>query len=195
MQTRTWRLLETFDVSPTDAMGLDEALLRSVDAEQGSVPTLRLYTWKPDAISLGYFQAFEEVAAAKAHRNVVRRLTGGGAIHHHPGELTFSITLDAKDPAYAGPVPASYERIHSAIVAALHSVGVPGARMRREEPSLSDASGTGMCFHKSTSQDISWQLPGEAHLRKGVGTAQRRTGGRILHHGSIKLSVNVGGAA
>ena len=66
-----WRLLETFDVSPTDAMGLDEALLRSIDTEPCSVPTLRLYTWSPDAISLGYFQSFEDVPAAKDHAHVV----------------------------------------------------------------------------------------------------------------------------
>jgi lipoate-protein ligase A len=187
MKPQTWRLLETYDVSATDAMGLDEALLKGVDAELRSVPTLRLYTWQPDAISLGYFQAFDDVAAAKGHRQVVRRLTGGGAIHHHAGELTFSITLDAKDPAYAGSVPASYERTHEAIIAALLSVGVPGVCMRRSEPSLSDVQGTGMCFHESTPQDISWTSAGEAHSRKGVGTAQRRTGGRILHHGSIKV--------
>ncbi len=188
MKARTWRLLETFDVSPTDAMGLDEALLRSVGEEHSSVPTLRLYTWEPDAISLGYFQAFEDVGAAGDHSHVVRRLTGGGAIHHHAGELTFSITLDAKDPSYAGSVSASYERPHSAVIAALRAVGVPGPRMRRDEPSLSDTQGTGMCFHESTPQDVSWTSPGEAHSRKGVGTAQRRTAGRILHHGSIKLS-------
>ncbi|MEM6675806.1 MAG: hypothetical protein AAF726_23355, partial [Planctomycetota bacterium] len=51
----------------------------------------------------------------------------------------------------------------------------------------SDLSGTGMCFHDSTDLDICW--PGESGaLAKGVGTAQRRKGGRILHHGSIKLA-------
>ena len=194
--TRRWRLLETYNVSPTDAMGLDEALLRGASAEANSAPappalatpTLRLYTWQPDAISLGYFQAFEDVPAAKEHAHVVRRLTGGGAIHHHGGELTFSLTLDASDPAYRGSVSTSYERTHEAIASALEAIGVPGVRMRRNEASRSDASGTGMCFHESTPQDISWASPGEAGLRKGVGTAQRRTGGRILHHGSIKVT-------
>ncbi len=57
MERETWRLIETFGCSAEYAMGLDEALLRSV----GSPPTLRLYSWDPDAISLGYFQAFESV--------------------------------------------------------------------------------------------------------------------------------------
>ena len=177
-----WNLIETWDASPGFAMGLDEALLRSV----GRPPTLRLYSWAPDALSLGYFQRFGDVPAAAGHPHVVRRLTGGGAIHHHPRELTFSVTLDAGDPAYRGSVPDSYERAHEAVVSALVSLGVPEARMRRDEAVGSDLAGTGMCFHESTPQDICWSGAAGA-LAKGVGTAQRRTAGRILHHGSIKL--------
>jgi lipoate-protein ligase A len=38
-----------------------------------------------------------------------------------------------------------------------------------------------MCFHHSSAQDLVWGG------RKGVGSAQRRKHGRVLHHGSIKL--------
>jgi lipoate-protein ligase A len=41
-----------------------------------------------------------------------------------------------------------------------------------------------MCFHHSTALDIVWAD------RKGVGSAQRRTQGRVLHHGSIKLGTS-----
>ena len=177
-----WHLIETWGAAPGFAMGLDEALLRSV----GRAPTLRLYSWSPDALSLGYFQRFGDVPAAADHPNVVRRLTGGGAIHHHAQELTFSVTLDAHDPAYRGSVPDSYERAHEAVISALQELGVRSPRMRREEPVGSDLGSTGMCFHESTPQDICWAGPADS-LAKGVGTAQRRTAGRILHHGSIKL--------
>ncbi len=169
-------------------MGLDEALLRSV----GDPPTLRLYSWAPDALSLGYFQPFEDVGAATGHPNVVRRLTGGGAIHHHSRELTFSITIDADDEAYRGPVARSYEPMHRAIIAALGELGVEGACMRRDRSVGSDVPGTGMCFHESTPLDVCWAGPGDgASLAKGVGTAQRRSVGRVLHHGSIKLGPSV----
>lgn len=136
--TETWSLVETWDAPPAFAMGLDEALMR----RSGARPTLRLYTWAPDALSLGYFQPFEDVPAAAGHGAVVRRVTGGGAIHHH-----------------------------------------------RDERCASDARGTGMCFHESTPLDVCWEVGDGADraLAKGVGTAQRRTGGRVLHHGSIKL--------
>jgi lipoate-protein ligase A len=42
-----------------------------------------------------------------------------------------------------------------------------------------------MCFHKSTPQDLVWEN------RKGVGSAQRRRNGRVLHHGSIKLKSSI----
>lgn len=177
-----WRLLETHDVPAAFAMGLDEALLRSV----GSPPTLRLYSWAPEALSLGYFQAFGDVPAAADHPCVVRRLTGGGAIQHHAGELTFSVALDQSHPAYRGSVPDSYGRTHRAVGSALEACGVMGVAARDERPCASDMDGTGMCFHDSTPMDLCWVMPDGA-LAKGVGTAQRRTRGRILHHGSIKL--------
>lgn len=180
--TETWSLVETFDASPAFAMGLDEALMR----RSGARPTLRLYTWAPDALSLGYFQPIEDVPAAAGHGAVVRRVTGGGAIHHHAAELTFSLTLDASHPAYAGPIPGSYERTHEAVALCVRRLGADGARMRRDEPCASDVGGTGMCFHESTPLDVGWEVDGGG-FRKGVGTAQRRTAGRVLHHGSIKL--------
>ncbi|MEO0662451.1 MAG: hypothetical protein AAFZ87_13020 [Planctomycetota bacterium] len=182
MTAPTWRLLRTPDVPAAFAMGLDEALLLAADEP----PTLRLYTWAPDALSLGYFQPSEEVPAASAHPNVVRRITGGGAIHHHAAELTFSVTLGAEDPAYAGSVPESYGRTHRAVALALQRLGADGARERGDEACRSDQKGTGMCFHESTPLDVGWG-PAGGGFAKGVGTAQRRTRGRILHHGSIKV--------
>lgn len=159
-------------------MGLDEALLESSGAE----PTLRLYTWSPDALSLGYFQRHADVSRLSEATRVVRRITGGGAIHH-AGELTWSITARADDPLYRGPIPLGYERVHAIVIEALARFGVT-AHLRREEHLTSERDETGMCFHSSTPLDIVW---GGA---KGVGSAQRRRGGRVLHHGSIKLAAS-----
>jgi lipoate-protein ligase A len=174
----TWRLVTTWGAAPGFNMGLDEALLESVD----SPPTLRFYSWHPDTLSLGYFQRFAEVPGAERAGAVVRRITGGGAIHH-VHELTFSIAASLDHPLYRGPIADSYARVHEAIRAALAEVGVP-AEIRGERDLVSDREGTGMCFHKSSPVDLVW---GE---RKGVGSAQRRKGGRVLHHGSIKLGTS-----
>ena len=85
MAPERWRLLETWDADGAFHMGLDEALL----LEGGDAPILRLYTWRPAALSLGYFQRHADVAALSSCDAVVRRMTGGGAIHHE-GEHTLS---------------------------------------------------------------------------------------------------------
>lgn len=171
----SWRLITTWGAPPQFNMGLDETFL----AERSERPVLRLYSWGPPTLSLGYFQKFEEVPAAAHTRFVVRRITGGGAIHHDR-EVTFSISAPATHRIYRGPIAHSYERIHSAIGDALRALGVE-SRLRGETPLESDREETGMCFHHSTSLDIVW------NQRKGVGSAQRRKNGHVLHHGSIKL--------
>ena len=111
---------------------------------------------------------------------MVRRWTGGGAIHH-ANELTFAIAAPLEHVLYRGPVAESYRRVHAIVIGALAAVGVT-ARLRGDDaPLASDRAGSGMCFHKSTPEDIVWD-----HA-KGVGSAQRRRSGRVLHHGSIKL--------
>jgi lipoate-protein ligase A len=173
--TETWRLITTWGAEPGFNMGLDEALLVSREPP----PTVRFYTWRPDTLSLGYFQRLADVPAAGQAGALVRRITGGGAIHHHH-ELTFSLALDLDHPLYDGAVAASYERVHALVAAALSEFGIE-ARLRGARPLASDVQGTGMCFHHSTPLDLAWDD------RKGVGSAQRRKGDRVLHHGSIKL--------
>jgi lipoate-protein ligase A len=182
-----WRTITTWDAAPGWNMAMDEALLLL----GSSVPVLRIYTWSPDTLSLGYFQRLVDVPAALAYVEgsapseqvpsaLVRRLTGGGAIHH-TGELTFSITAPADHAIYKGPLEPSYTRVHDAIAMALREAGIE-ASARGKAKLASDVPETGMCFHKSAAVDLTWGA------RKGVGSAQRRKGGRVLHHGSIKLT-------
>lgn len=157
-------------------MGLDEALLESDEAP----PTLRMYTWSPAALSLGYFQRWADVPASREAAAVVRRITGGGAIHH-AGELTFSIAAPLAHALYRGSLADSYRRVHAAIAESLLPFGIDAGE-RGSEVALSDRPGTGMCFHRSSALDLVW------NGRKGAGSAQRRKGARVLHHGSIKLA-------
>ena len=136
-------MITTWGAAPGFNMGLDEALL-----EPGTAPTLRFYTWSPDTLSLGYFQRFEDVKETAQAGAVVRRITGGGAIHH-ANELTFSLAAEADSDLFKGPVKRSYERIHAALVDALAVLGLR-AGMRRDRALQSDREGSGMCFHKST---------------------------------------------
>ena len=180
----TWRLITTWNARAAFNMGLDEALLGS----HGAPTTLRFYSWRPATLSLGYFQKFADVPAAagidgRKPGALVRRITGGGAIHH-VHELTFSFVAPATHALYQGPIVESYKRVHAAIAAALGELGI-GAQLRGAQQLESDIPATGMCFHKSSELDLCWGA------KKGVGSAQRRTRGRVLHHGSIKLESSV----
>ncbi len=173
-----WRLLVTWDGEPGWNMALDEALLASADPR----PTLRFYTWKPHALSLGYFQRWRELEPFTGAAVLVRRFSGGGAIHH-ADELTFSIAAGGEHALFRGEVRRSYEHIHGLLARAFADLGVT-ATLRGNEALRSDRAQSGMCFHRSTPLDLAWDE------RKGVGSAQRRSAGRVLHHGSIKLGAS-----
>ncbi|MEO6597609.1 MAG: hypothetical protein ABIP94_22930 [Planctomycetota bacterium] len=156
-------------------MAVDEALLRL-----GSQPTLRLYAWSPHTVSLGYFQRAEDFADLPAGTPIVRRLTGGGAIHHGD-ELTFSLTLNTH--LLPGDVAASYRLLHDAAIAALAATGVQSQR-------LSAGASPGArpidrwCFAEAGRDDV------VTARGKLLGSAQRRIRTpqpRLLHHGSLVL--------
>ncbi|MCD6370709.1 MAG: lipoate--protein ligase family protein [Thermoplasmata archaeon] len=101
-------------------MALDEAVLMHL-GELG--PTLRFYGWFPPAVSIGYFQSMEEEIdlkkASELGVDVVRRLTGGGAVYHKY-ELTYSIVL----PPPPGKILDSYRIVEKGIVNGLKALGV-----------------------------------------------------------------------
>ena len=105
-------------------MALDEALLRLSDE-----PVFRTYSWDPSAVSIGYFQSIEEevdLEEAKSRRvDVVRRITGGGAVFHDKdGEVTYSIVLPYGHPAVEGSIMDSYRVLCGGIIEALNILGI-----------------------------------------------------------------------
>ncbi|MGQ9759549.1 MAG: lipoate--protein ligase family protein [Candidatus Methanomethylicaceae archaeon] len=148
-------------------MALDECIARCV-GEGRSPPTLRLYGWSPRAVSLGYFQEVsEEVDVDFCKKNgieIVRRITGGGAVLHTEGELTYSfIVVDDGSyvPAY---IEESYKKICSPIVNTIRRLGADGV------------------FRPIN--DI------EVGGKKVSGNAQTRRYGAVLQHGTLLLSVD-----
>ena len=89
----TWRNLPLEVRNGFWNMALDEAILQK--AIKNSVPnTLRFYKWKPSTASIGRNQSLRdeidiEFAKEKGF-NVVRRITGGGAVFNdETRELTY----------------------------------------------------------------------------------------------------------
>jgi len=164
-------------------MAYDEALARSFLGQAGGVPTLRLFRWRPWAVSLGYNQNAADLDAGRCARegiDIVRRPTGGRAILHAQ-ELTYSIAL----PAGRKTILQVYNDIGRALVRGLTLFGVDVA-LQRSQPdfrSVYRQPSSIPCFTSSARYEI------EHKGRKLVGSAQRRFSDgeheAILQHGSI----------
>jgi lipoate-protein ligase A len=166
-------------------MRIDEETARAL---QHTLPgeahsTLRLYRWKPWAISLGYHQSADDLDAALCARDgikIVRRPTGGRAILHAE-ELTYSLVMEAGRRS----VLQVYYDISRALVRGLQLFGVP-VTLQRSQPNFAETyhqASSIPCFTSSARYEIEWGG------RKLVGSAQRRfpDGERdvVLQHGSI----------
>jgi lipoate-protein ligase A len=154
------RVLETGYNPATLNMAIDEALIENI----GEAPVLRIYGWRPAAISVGYFQSIkEEVDLEKCNQlgvDVVRRLTGGGAVLHE-FELTYSFITKQ----YQQNIMESCKWICDAIVMSINRLGFDASFVP-----LNDIVVNG---------------------KKVSGSAQTRRKGVLLQHGTLLLGVDV----
>lgn len=149
------------------SMAIDEALLR-LNADGKSPNTIRFWRWLPSTVSIGCFQSLErevDLGVAKKYGvDVVRRITGGGAVFHdHDGELTYSIVCRQEDvPA---DVIESYRLICGGLVRGFEQLG-----LRAEFKPVNDVLVNG---------------------KKISGSAQTRRWGSVLQHGTMLISPDV----
>jgi lipoate-protein ligase A len=182
MSLPLWAFIDSGEQTGAANMALDESLARALAAGEGT-PTLRLYRWKPWAISLGYNQSEAELDAARCAGDgvdIVRRPTGGRAILHAE-ELTYSVVMAAGRRS----VLQVYNEISTALVRGLALFGVDVA-LQKSQPDFAReyrSSSSIPCFASSARYEIEWRS------RKLVGSAQRRFSGPggdvVLQHGSI----------
>ncbi len=161
-----WRLLLTGDMDAASNMALDEAVLRLNKGKD--IGTVRFYSWKPKAISIGYFQGIREETdiekCSASGVDVVRRITGGGAVYHDD-ELTYSIIVDEKHPKISDNILDSYDFLCNGIVLGLKRLGISS-----EFKPINDIISGG---------------------KKISGNAQTRRLGNVLQHGTILRTVDV----
>jgi len=147
-------------------MGIDEALLGSVSRGE-SPPSLRLYSWSPPCVTVGYFQSLEDEVDLGACRaagvDAVRRLTGGGAVFHD-AEITYSLVVPLGHELAPDDILESYRRICAGLVASLARLGVDASF----EP-INDIAAGG---------------------KKLSGNAQTRRSGCLLQHGTVLLDLD-----
>jgi lipoate-protein ligase A len=162
-------------------MGLDEALLRSACA---GATTLRFYTWQGPWVSLGYGQRADPLRVERCRVGgvgLVRRATGGAAVLHGR-DLTYAVAA----PASTLPrgLVGTYRLVSDALVEALRELGVNAWR-NPGSPRTEGPARPFDCFLAPAADEICADPP---RNRKLVGSAQRRVGGAVLQHGSIRLT-------
>ena len=162
-----WRLLETENYTAAANMATDRAVL--VANSEGKVPpTVRFFTWKPPAISIGYFQSLEEEVdldiCKKLGVDYVRRITGGGAVFHDE-ELTYSIVIPESHSQIPKNIIESYGRICGALMKGLKHLGI-----------------------ESKYAPINDIITGG---KKISGNAQTRKAKMVLQHGTILMDLDV----
>lgn len=174
------------ETAPVANMERDESLVRTL--AQGSA-IIRLYSWKPHAISLGYSQPMDQVDQAKAFRagiEVVRRPTGGRAVLHSD-ELTYSTVFRV---AQGVPIGLLHDHIVGLLVGGLKLLGPEADQISITTPDSHSTReayrGRGpakvSCFASTSRHEATH------HNKKFIGSAQRRFGDVVLQHGSILLS-------
>jgi lipoate-protein ligase A len=180
-----WRLLKTPPAHGAWNMAVDEAILEAVGRHE-SLPTLRLYSWEPACLSLGYAQPFSDVDISKLHTRgweLVRRPTGGRAVLH-TDELTYSVIAPPDEPRLVGTVLESYQRLALALVEALNLLSLR-VEVKENKPSPHSPVTNPVCFEVPSTYEIT--IGG----KKLVGSAQARRKEGVLQHGSLPLNGDI----
>jgi len=171
-----WRFLDGGWATGARQMAVDDALLSSCGRGR-SMPTLRLFGFRPACLSLGRFQPADQVPRPSGF-DLVRRPTGRGAVVHR-GDVCYSIALPLSHPLAAGSIRQSYQRLARGLAAGLEALGLPP--LAEAAASLQPVRG-GWCFEAIAPHELT--LAG----RKLVGSAQARRSGALLQQGSIRLA-------
>ncbi|MEO5565650.1 MAG: biotin/lipoate A/B protein ligase family protein [Luteimonas sp.] len=163
----TWRLLHEPPQSPALHMALDDVLVDEVSAGRRG-PTLRLWEWAGPAVVMGRFQSLRnEVDREAAQRHgieIVRRISGGGAMFIEPGN-TITYSIFAPLTMVEGMnFEQAYALMDAWVIAALADLGIQAWY----QPLNDIASPAG----------------------KIAGAAQARRGNAVLHHVTMAYDID-----
>jgi lipoate-protein ligase A len=166
-----WRLLKLEISNGYKNMAIDESIL--IARTKGLIPnTLRLYRWRPSAVSIGRFQDLEKEVqldnCRKKGVTLVRRITGGGTVYHDSdGEVTYSVVVSKQDLGISD-IGVIYARLYAGLAGALEILGITAdfnAGNAKACPNLTVGG------------------------KKISGSAQTHRAGVVLQHGTLLLDV------
>ena len=162
-----WQLLRTPALDPLMHMALDAVLADEVAAGRRA-PSIRLWEWTRSAVVIGRFQSLrnevDPAGAAHHHVEVVRRVSGGGAMFVEPGNtVTYSIYAPG-DLVRGMSFQDSYAFLDRWVIDALGTLGIKAWY----QPLNDIATDSG----------------------KIGGAAQARRGGGVLHHVTMAYDID-----
>ena len=167
-----------FDGTASGSVNMERDAAWLAEHRPGDDPILRLYRWEPAAVTIGYnqdFSDFDQTRIDEAGYDLVRRPTGGRAILH-ADELTYAVIGTSPGPVFGDSLHETYMKINEALLAFLAGLGLAAEISAGE--SREAARGL-VCFRSAGRHEVS------VRGKKIIGSAQRRTGGVFLQHGSI----------
>jgi lipoyl(octanoyl) transferase len=178
-----WRFLDFQRYNAFENMAIDEAIFRET-IKNKKPPTIRFYGWKPAAVSIGYFQNIEEeINLEKCHAagvDIVRRLSGGKAVFHSV-EVTYSVIACNKEESFPADIAGTYKIISRCLARGLAGLGINTVLAE-----------TGRTLHGADFKACCFSVPSRNELlvsgRKICGSAQIRSSGGFLQHGSILMA-------
>ncbi len=182
-----WRLLPFGKADAAENMAVDEAVFRAT-IRNASPPTLRFYGWRTPAVSIGRFQdAHREIdieACGQLGIDFIRRPTGGKAVLHEK-ELTYAVIAGDDLPLFPPDILETYRIISGCIAQGLAECGIR-AEMKADGRAAVDEPLGASCFSHSSRYEL--LVAG----RKICGSAQTRSHGVFLQHGSLLMEFDPG---
>jgi lipoate-protein ligase A len=165
-------------------MALDQYLLDMIAGGNFGF-VFRTYGWNPPCVSIGRFQDPErEIDPGKllaASTGIVRRPTGGRAVLHS-SEITYSVLAPVDHPLVSGSIDESLRKVAEPLIEALGSVGIEALINHTGRHLAGSVATSNPCFTSHGRSEIT-----TSDGRKLIGSAQARSRGVFLEHGSILL--------
>jgi lipoyl(octanoyl) transferase len=155
-------------------MAIDEILL----SRKKSI--LRLYQWENPTITIGRFQKISDIDlkfAKKKKIHVIRRITGGKTVLHNK-ELTYTFII--KENLMPKSIIDSYNLISNALILGLNNFNIKPKMHKVKQNDKNNPN----CFSEPSFNEI------VVKKKKIIGSAQTRTNGMLLQHGSILIDID-----
>jgi lipoate-protein ligase A len=193
-----WIVIDSGVKTGEEHMAIDRFALNLVLNNPNTRPLLRFFQWAQPTVTYGYLLdpiQVETWAKDKGPCPLVKRPSGGGAVHHQENDLSLSLLWPRQTTALSDNPRACYAEIHEALQQAL----LPFLKEEKKSISLFKKEGLppscqpiessrfSVCFQEPVCNDV---MVGD---KKIIGGALRLTRNAVLYQGHIEnTSIPVG---